>query len=137
MDRLPLPLQWIDDGHLGRFRWCRARGTLRLGLSQTVLIRGAVSGSVVLPAGHDALLVFVTDREVPFKNNESECAVWPSVIFRKVTTGWRSQWGADSFAAVRSVTDAGRLNGPSSFGAALQSIQGQSIPVPLVSSYGS
>ncbi len=43
----------------------------------------------------EGLLVFVTDREIPFTNNDSERALRPSVIFRKVTNGTRSEWGAE------------------------------------------
>ena len=51
------------------------------------------------------LFVFVTDRDVPYTNNASERALRPSVVFRKVTNGFRSQWGGQLFAAVRSVVD--------------------------------
>ena len=40
------------------------------------------------------LFVFVTRRDVPATNNDCERALRPSVIFRKVTGGFRSQWGA-------------------------------------------
>ncbi len=40
------------------------------------------------------LFVFVTNRRVPPTNNVSERALRPSVIFRKVTNGFRSEWGA-------------------------------------------
>ena len=63
----------------------------------------------------EGLLVFVTDREVPFTNNESERALRLGVIFRKVTNGTRSEWGAEFFAAARSVIGTGRLNGLSPF----------------------
>ncbi|CAO3460845.1 Mobile element protein [Azospirillum argentinense] len=36
---------------------------------------------------------FLTDRAVPPSNNASERALRPSVIFRKVTNGFRSLWG--------------------------------------------
>ena len=75
----------------------------------------------------EGLLVFVTDREVPFTNNESERALGPSVIFRKVTNGTRSEWATEFFAAVRSVIGTGRLNGLSPFEAIAQTIDGQSI----------
>ena len=35
--------------------------------------------------------------EVPFTNNASERALRPSTIFRKVTNGFRSEWGAEVF----------------------------------------
>ncbi|MGI4796979.1 MAG: IS66 family transposase [Janthinobacterium lividum] len=40
--------------------------------------------------GH--LFVFITERDVPATNNVSERALRPSVIFRKVTNGFRSEW---------------------------------------------
>ena len=52
---------------------------------------------------------------MPFTNNDSERALRPSVIFRKVTNGSRSEWGAEFFAAVRSVIGTGRLHGLSPF----------------------
>jgi transposase len=44
----------------------------------------------------DKLLVFLTRRDVEPTNNVSERALRPSVIFRKVTNGFRSGWGAKS-----------------------------------------
>ena len=79
----------------------------------------------------EGLLVLVTDREVPFTNNESERALRPSVIFRKVTNGTRSEWGAEFFAAVRSVIGTGRLHGLSPFQAIAQTIDGRSILNPV------
>jgi transposase len=54
------------------------------------------------------LFTFVTDPTVPYTNNGSERDLRPSVIFRKVTNGFRSDWGAQFFAAVRTVIDTGR-----------------------------
>ena len=42
------------------------------------------------------LFVFLKRRDVEPTNNESERALRPSVIFRKVTNGFRSEWGAQS-----------------------------------------
>ena len=78
----------------------------------------------------EGLLVLVTDREVPFTNNESERALRPSVIFRKLTNGTRSEWGAEFFAAVRSVIGTGRLHGLSPFDAIAMTIDGRSILNP-------
>jgi transposase len=49
------------------------------------------------------LFVFVTNRAVPCTNNVSERHLRPSVIFRKVTNGFRCEWGAETYAAFRSV----------------------------------
>ena len=55
----------------------------------------------------NALFVFVTERDVPYTNNACERALRPSVIFRKVTNGFRSEWGAHLFADIRSVVNTG------------------------------
>ena len=46
-------------------------------------------------------------------NNGSERELRPSVIFRKVTGGFRSVWGAESYADIRSIVATGRLHGRS------------------------
>jgi transposase len=56
------------------------------------------------------LFVFVTDRDVAATNNVSERALRPSVIFRKVTNGFRSEWGAQTYAAFRSVVSTAKTN---------------------------
>jgi transposase len=56
--------------------------------------------------GH--LFVFVTNRALPATNNGSEQALRPCVIFRKVTNCFRSQWGAELYANVRSVIETAR-----------------------------
>jgi transposase len=56
------------------------------------------------------LFVFITDRAVPATNNISERALRPSVIFRKVTNGFRSEWGAQTYAAFRSVVSTAKAN---------------------------
>ena len=64
---------------------------------------------------HEHLFVLVTNREVPATNNVSERALRPSVIFRKVTNGFRSEWGAQTCAAFRSVVSTtNSTNAPSS-----------------------
>lgn len=70
---------------------------------------------------------FLTDRAVPPTNNASEQALRPSVIFRKVTNGFRSLWGADVHALIRSVIGTGRLNGLSAHQAISRVLAGQPI----------
>jgi transposase len=55
--------------------------------------------------------MFLTDRGVPATNNISEREIRPSVVFRKVTNGFRSDWGAQIHAGYRSVTGTARLAG--------------------------
>jgi transposase len=61
----------------------------------------------------DKLLVFMTRRDVEPTNNVSERALRPSVIFRKVTNGFRSSWGAKVYADLCSIVATGRINGRS------------------------
>ena len=63
----------------------------------------------------DSLLVFLEFPDVPATNNASERAIRWSVIFRRVTNGMRSLWGAELFAAVRSVVNSGGLHGWDAF----------------------
>jgi transposase len=76
------------------------------------------------------LFVFVTRRDVPATNNDCERALRPSVIFRKVTGGFRSQWGARTYADAASVIATGRLNGRSAFHALRDALAGRPILVP-------
>ena len=57
------------------------------------------------------LFVFMTNRAVPYTNNVSERHLRPSVIFRKVTNGFRCEWGAETYAAFRSVVSTAKANG--------------------------
>jgi transposase len=76
------------------------------------------------------LFVFVTHRDVPATNNECERALRPSVIFRKVTGGFRSQWGARTYADALSVIATGRLHGRSALQALRDALAGLPILVP-------
>ena len=78
----------------------------------------------------DNLFVFVTEREVPYTNNASERALRPSVVFRKVTNGFRSPWGADLFAGVRSVIDTGRHQDLTPLQAIQAALAGQPVFLP-------
>jgi transposase len=51
----------------------------------------------------NSLFTFLMHPEVPPDNNGSERALRPTATYRKVTGGFRSNWGAGLFAAVRSV----------------------------------
>jgi transposase len=59
----------------------------------------------------DRLLVCLEYEGIEPTNNRSEQALRPSVIFRKVTNGMRSDWGAEVFSVLRSVMSTGRLYG--------------------------
>ena len=55
------------------------------------------------------LFVFLHDPQVPWHNNACERALRPAVIHRKVTGGFRSQWGADAYAALATVIETAKL----------------------------
>src|SRR6266699_2779455 len=76
------------------------------------------------------LFVFVTRRDVPATNNDCERALRPSVIFRKVTGGFRSQWGAHTYADALSVIATGRLHGRSALQALRDALAGRPLLVP-------
>ena len=63
----------------------------------------------------DNLFLFLEDTTLPATNNASEQALRLSVIFRKVTNGFRSDWGRDLFADVRSIVNTGKRQGLSAF----------------------
>ncbi len=63
-----------------------------------------------IAANRAHLFVFVTNRDVPSTNNVSERNLRPSVIFRKVTNGFRCEWGAETYAAFRSVVSTAKAN---------------------------
>jgi transposase len=63
----------------------------------------------------DHLFLFLEDTSIPPTNNSSEQAIRMSTVFRKVTNGFRSEWGRDLFAAVRSVVNTGKRHGLSAY----------------------
>lgn len=70
----------------------------------------------------DHLLLFLMDEDTPPTNNASEQALRWSAVFRKVTNGLRSQWGADMFAQVRLLVNTARCQGISAFDAVCRTI---------------
>ncbi len=63
-----------------------------------------------IAANRGHLFVFMTNRAVPYTNNVSERNLRPSVIFRKVTNGFRCEWGAHTYAAFRSIVSTAKAN---------------------------
>ncbi len=68
------------------------------------------------------LFLCLEDTTIPPTNNSSEQALRWSVIFRKVTNCFRSEWGRDLFAAVRSVVNTGRRQGLSALDSILAAL---------------
>src|SRR6201987_479444 len=71
----------------------------------------------IIVDAQDKLLVFLTRRDVEPTNNETERNLRPSVIFRKVTNCFRSDWGAKVYGDICSSVGTARLTGRSSFAA--------------------
>lgn len=63
----------------------------------------------------DAIFVFLYRTDVSPTNNVSERLLRPAVIHRKVSSGFRSGWGAKTYAALKSLTDTGALSGSTPF----------------------
>ena len=75
----------------------------------------------------DCLFVFVTRRDVSPTNNVSERQLRPSVIFRKVTNGFRSVWGSAVYADICSVLATGALHGHTALAAIKTCLAGRSV----------
>lgn len=54
------------------------------------------------------LFVFVRHRDLSATNNGSERALRPCAVYRKITNGFRSAWGAALYADIRSVVETAR-----------------------------
>ena len=81
-----------------------------------------------LKACRQHLFVFLADRAVPATNNGSEQALRPCVIFRKVTNGFRSAWGAALYADIRSVLETARRHAIPALDALRLTLSGNPIP---------
>jgi transposase len=58
--------------------------------------------------GRGNLFLFVTNRALEPTNNGSERALRPCVTFRKIIGGFRTAWGANLYADIRSVLETAR-----------------------------
>ena len=63
-------------------------------------------------------------------NNGSERELRPTATYRKVTGGFRSDWGANLYAAVRSVIGTAARRGIDAYQAIRATLQGQSVLAP-------
>lgn len=76
------------------------------------------------------LFTFLQHPDAPPDNNASERELRPTATYRKVTGGFRSQWGADLFAAVRSVVGTAARRGTDAYQAVLAVLDGVSVLQP-------
>jgi transposase len=78
----------------------------------------------------DHLFTFLDHPELAADNNSSERELRPTATYRKVTGGFRSDWGAELFAAVRSVIGTAKRRGIDAYQAILATLRGQSVVAP-------
>ena len=74
------------------------------------------------------LFTFLEHPDVPPDNNGSERELRPTATYRKVTGGFRSPWGADLFAGVRSVVGTAARRGIDAFQAIRTVLRGGAVP---------
>ncbi len=73
------------------------------------------------------LFTFLNYPEMPADNNGSERKLRPMVTYRKVTGGFRSDWGADLSAGVRSVISTAARRGVDAYQTIQQTPRGQAV----------
>lgn len=73
------------------------------------------------------LFVFVQNRDLSATNNGSERALRPCVVYRKITNGFRSEWGAALYADIRSVVETARRRSMRAIDAVRLTLDGASL----------
>jgi transposase len=76
------------------------------------------------------LFTFLAHPEVPPDNNGSERELRPTATYRKVTGGFRSDWGADLFAGLRSVIGTAARQSLDAYAAILNTLRGKPTLAP-------
>jgi len=76
------------------------------------------------------LFTFLEHPDAPPDNNASERELRPTATYRKVTGGFRSQWGADLFAGFRSVVGTATRRGIDAYQAIRAVLQGEAVIQP-------
>ena len=74
------------------------------------------------------LFTFLEHPDAPPDNNGSERELRPTATYRKVTGGFRSDWGADLFAGVRSAVGTAARRGTDAFQAIVAVLRGGAVP---------
>ena len=78
----------------------------------------------------NSLFTFLEHPDAPPDNNGSERELRPTATYRKVTGGFRSNWGADLFAAVRSVVGTAARRGLDAYQAIHAVLDGETVVQP-------
>src|SRR3954451_2555040 len=81
-------------------------------------------------AVRDSLFTFLEHPDAPPDNNGSERDLRPMVTYRKVTGGFRSAWGPDLCAAVKSVVGTAARRGIDAYRAILAVLSGRTVLAP-------
>jgi transposase len=76
------------------------------------------------------LFTFLEHPDVPPDNNGSERELRPTATYRKVTGGFRSNWGAELFAAVRSIVGTAARRGTDAYQAIRSVLNGEAVIQP-------
>jgi hypothetical protein len=76
------------------------------------------------------LFVFVQNRKLSATNDGAERALRPCAVYRKITNGFPSEWGAALYADIRSVVETARRRAVRALDAIRIPPKGQHIPVP-------
>lgn len=74
------------------------------------------------------LFVFLANRAIEATNNGSERALRPCVTFRKITNGFRTEWGAKLYADIRSVVETARRRALNPLRAIRLTLSGEPLP---------
>jgi transposase len=77
------------------------------------------------------LFVFLHRTDVEPTNNVAERALRHSVVHRKVTNGFRSDWGTNTYATLASIIDTAELTGVQAFDAILSLFGPTALPIPV------
>ena len=73
------------------------------------------------------LFVFVQNRDLEATNNGSERALRPCAVYRKITNGFRQEWGAHLYADIRSVIETARRRAVRAIDAIRLTLKGEPI----------
>ena len=115
--RQVIPVDWAEFARALRTVWLRAisRPERTMAAAADFNMRqgqpaheAGVKLQRVIKRTWQYLFVFVTNRDIPATNNGSERALRPCVVFRKITNGFRTEWGANLYADIRSVIETAR-----------------------------
>ena len=75
----------------------------------------------------DHLFTFLDHPEIAADNNSSERELRPTATYRKVTGGFRSEWGAEFHAGIRSVIGTAKRRGIDAYQAISATLRGESL----------